>query len=153
MKWVNPPVVIMLHTGAPMLLDCGVHLPAHRVAGDPGRVALEAYPGYLARLITRESYKSDTVAKQSAARRAARERIFAGISGPDSPAGLTTVVPTALRKIILDDASGDHLDALLCAVQAASVAGLTDFGLPPGRDPLEGWIASVPDLGGMQKEH
>ena len=32
MKWVNPPVAIMLHAGAPLLLDAGVH-----VAGLHGR--------------------------------------------------------------------------------------------------------------------
>ena len=48
MKWVNPPVAYMLHAGVPLLLDAGVHLPGLH-AGDPARVALEAYPGLLAR--------------------------------------------------------------------------------------------------------
>ena len=48
MKWVNPPVVLMLHAGAPRLLAANVTLPGlHR--GDPSRIALEAYPGMLAR--------------------------------------------------------------------------------------------------------
>lgn len=144
MKWVNPPVVIMLHAGAPLLLKSGVHLPAHQVAGVPSRVALEAYPGYIARLITRESYKSDTKSKQTAARHAARERIFASIMGKESPAGLPAVVPEPLRHAILDDASGDHLDALLCALQVAQARNLSGFGLPCGIDPLEGWIAGIP---------
>lgn len=144
MKWVNPPVVIMLHAGAPLLLESGVHLPAHQIAGDPNRVALEAYPGYLARLITRESYKSDKKAKQTAARRAARVRIFASITGADSPAGMRAVVSKALQQTILDDASGDHLDALLCALQSAHARNFQGFGLPSGIDPLEGWIAGVP---------
>ncbi len=49
MKWVNPPVAYMLHAGLPLLLDAGVHLPGLH-AGDPRRVALEAYPGLLARV-------------------------------------------------------------------------------------------------------
>jgi len=144
MKWVNPPVVIMLHAGAPMLLESGVHLPAHQVTGDTNRVALEAYPGYLARLNTRESYKSDTKSKQTAARDAARLRIFASISSADSIAGLRAVVPKPLQKIIIDDASGDHLDALLCALQAARARNFPGYGLPSDIDPLEGWIAGVP---------
>ncbi len=48
MKWVNPPVAFMLHAGVPLLLDAGVHLPGHH-PGDASRVALEAYPGLLAR--------------------------------------------------------------------------------------------------------
>lgn len=55
MKWVNPPVAFMLHAGVPRLLAAGVDLPGLH-AGDRGRVALEAYPGLLAReLIARRS--------------------------------------------------------------------------------------------------
>lgn len=144
MKWVNPPVVIMLHAGAPMLLESGVHLPAHAIAGDPRRVALEAYPGYLARRITRESYKSDTRSKQTAERQAARSRIFASITSAKSPAGLRARVPGFLRRAVLEDASGDHLDALLCALQAAGTRNIPGFGLPSGIDQIEGWIAGVP---------
>ena len=45
MKWVNPPVAFMLHAATPRLLAAGVSLPAVGQAGDPRRVALEAYPG------------------------------------------------------------------------------------------------------------
>jgi hypothetical protein len=144
MKWVNPPVVIMLHAAAPLLLDAGVHLPAHAVVGDPARVALEAYPGYLARKVTRASYKSDTAAKQTPERKRERERIFAAIASANSPAGLPTVVPARLKKQLIDDASGDSLDALLCALQAAAARNFPDYGLPSGIDPREGWIAGVP---------
>ena len=48
MKWVNPPVAYMLHAGVPLLIEAGVHLPGLH-AGDPRRVALEGYPGLLAR--------------------------------------------------------------------------------------------------------
>src|SRR5690606_26065593 len=50
MKWVNPPVAFMLQAGAPRLLAAGVSIPGMH-AGDPGRVALEAYPGVLARSV------------------------------------------------------------------------------------------------------
>ena len=65
MKWVNPPVAYMLHAAVPLLLEAGVHIPGLH-EGDPQRVALEAYPGLLAReLIGRRSYKSDDKAKQT----------------------------------------------------------------------------------------
>ena len=65
MKWVNPPVAYMLHAGVPLLIDAGVHLPGLH-AGDRGRVALEAYPGLLAReLIGTRSYKADDAARQT----------------------------------------------------------------------------------------
>jgi len=52
MKWVNPPVAYMLHAGVPLLLQAGALLPGLHAGlhfGDRRRVALEAYPGLLAR--------------------------------------------------------------------------------------------------------
>ena len=47
------------------------------------------------------------------------------------------------RQALLDDASGDLLDAVLALLQAATAArhGPPCFGLPARMDPLEGWIA------------
>jgi len=65
MKWVNPPVAYMLHAGVPRLIDAGVHIPPLH-EGDVTRVALEGYPGLLAReLIGTRSYKSDERARQT----------------------------------------------------------------------------------------
>ena len=55
MKWVNPPVAYMLHAGAPLLQLAGVSIPK-MVNGDKDRIALEAYPGMVARSITKASY-------------------------------------------------------------------------------------------------
>jgi hypothetical protein len=74
MKWVNPPVAWMLHAGAIRLIDAGVSIPCLR-DGDAQRVALEAYPGLLARSVTRASYKSDTRSKQTPERQTEREKI------------------------------------------------------------------------------
>ena len=66
MKWVNPPVAYMLHAGVPLLLAAQASLPAHAHVGDPQRVALEAYPGLLAReMVGPRSYKSDDRAKHT----------------------------------------------------------------------------------------
>ena len=144
MKWVNPPVAWMFHAGAPRLLEAGVHLPG-LCAGDPARVALEAYPGMLARAITTDSYKSDTVARQDEARRDARTRIRAALLAGDHPLGLRVADGAPLAQRLADDPRGDWLEALLCAVQAAwALAQGPGYGLPATIDPLEGWIVGAP---------
>ena len=152
MKWVNPPVAWMMHAGVPRLMAAGVHLPGLH-AGDPQRVALEAYPGFLARRITPHSYKSDEKSRQTAARQAQRERIADAIC-EGVPCVLTgerlrVHCPQALRSMLIEDATGDSLDAVLCAVQAAQAAQLPGYGMPAWADPLEGWIAGVPPLAGQ----
>ena len=64
LKLVNPPVGLMYLEGAPRLLDAAVTIPG-MIQGDPERIAVEAYPGFVARAIDRRSYKSDTRARQS----------------------------------------------------------------------------------------
>ena len=55
----------MLHAGVPLLLEAGVSMPGLH-AGDPDRVALEGYPGLLAReVLGSRSYKSDDKARQT----------------------------------------------------------------------------------------
>lgn len=146
MKWVNPPVALMLHAGAPRLLAAGVDLPGLH-AGDPGRVVLEAYPGFVARaLIGRCSYKADDRARQTPDRREARARIVAGLERGDHRFGLPLVLGAALREACIADPAGDLLDAVLCLVQAAwgwQRRGQR-YGLPESVDPVEGWIVSVP---------
>lgn len=140
MKWINPPVALMLHAGVPPLLAAGCDLPGLH-AGDPRRVALEAYPGHLARrLIGRRSYKQDSAAQQTAERRAAREDLVQRLE-----AGVLDGVPPlrcspGLRDRLLDDGKGDCLDAALCLVAAGWAATRPDFGRPADSDPLEGWI-------------
>lgn len=135
MKLVNPPVALMFHAGAPRLADAGVHLPG-LADGDRSRVALEAYPGLFARSIVRDSYKNDAAAKQTPERRAARQAIAAAL-----PAALRP----GLRKQLIDDASGDALDAVICATQAAWAwrRRRRNFGLPARVDACEGWIVSA----------
>jgi hypothetical protein len=54
----------------------------------------------------------------------------------------------AQRDTLVEDASGDALDAVLCLLQAAwgwqrHVNGDALFGLHVDLDPLEGWILSA----------
>jgi hypothetical protein len=145
MKWVNPPVAYMLHAAVPLLLEAGVHIPGLH-EGDPQRVALEAYPGLLAReLIARRSYKSDDKARHTPDRLIARKDLVTALEHGRSRLGLRLKLTHAQRDALAEDASGDSLDAVLCLVQAAWAArhGAPHYGLPQDLDPLEGWIVSA----------
>ena len=143
MKWVNPPVAYMLHAGVPRLIDAGVHLPALH-SGDATRVALEAYPGLLAReLLGARSYKSDDKARQTPERLIARKVMLEALEQGRSRLGIRVAMSHAQRDALAADASGDRLDALLCLVQAAWASTRADHGLPPAVDPVEGWIVSA----------
>jgi hypothetical protein len=146
MKWVNPPVAYMLHAGLPLMLRAGLDFPGLH-PGDTQRVALEAYPGWLARkLIGTRSYKSDDKAKQTAERLIARKDILqALVSGQ---VGVTLYLRPAQHDAVVADASGDKLDAVMCMVQAAvaqqcHAQGDMRYGLPKDMDTLEGWITGV----------
>ena len=149
MKWVNPPVAFMLHAGVPPLLAAGASLPGLHAGSHRGRVALEAYPGLLAReLIGRRSYKSDEPARQTPDRLAARGDLLAALEAGASRLGLRLVPSGAQRAELLGDARGDHIDAALCLVQAAWSAQRAStpgpgYGLPERFDPLEGWIVTA----------
>jgi len=149
MKWVNPPVAYMLRAGLPLLLDAGVHLPGLH-AGDAQRVALEAYPGLLAReVLQRRSYKSDDAAKQTPERLIARKDLLTALELGQTRLALRLKLTHAQRDALVADASGDSLDAVLCMLQAGwaeqrHAEGDALYGLPPGLDPLEGWIVTAP---------
>lgn len=151
MKWVNPPVAWMLHAGAPRLIAAGVCIPG--LDDDPSRtdatrIALEAYPGYLARSITRASYKSDTRSMKTPARREQRARIVDALVAGRHALSLPIAIDVAQRDDLIDDGGADRLDAVLCAVEAAWALRRHDeghprYGLPDAIDPLEGWIVGV----------
>jgi hypothetical protein len=148
MKWVNPPVAYMLHAGAPRLLAAGVHLPGlHN--GDSTRVALEGYPGLLAReILGKRSYKSDDKTKQTPERLIARKDLITSLETGQTRLKLRLKLTHAQRDALVDDARGDSLDAVLCLMQAAWAQtrheqGAERYGLPPDIDPLEGWIITA----------
>jgi hypothetical protein len=143
MKWVNPPVAYMLHAGVPLLIAAGLHLPGLH-AGDVSRVALEGYPGLLAReLLGARSYKSDDRARQTPDRLIARIDLVDALDRGATRLALRLKLTHAQREALIQDASGDRLDAVLCLMQAAWAGGQPNFGLPAGVDPLEGWIVSA----------
>lgn len=144
MKWVNPPVAYMLHAGLPLLIDAGLHLPGLH-DGDRARVALEGYPGLLAReLLGARSYKSDAKAKQTTERLVARKDLIDALEQRRTRLGLRLRLSHAQRDRLVADVSGDSLDAVLCLLQAAWASGQPHHGLPRHVDPLEGWIVTAP---------
>ncbi len=149
MKLVNPPVGLMFFEGAPRLLASGVCVLPCAPSKD-SRIALEAYPGHIARKITRTSYKKDGNEGARPDRREARVEILEAMTSKHaSVAPLELVLPETLRALCVDDGSGDTLDAVLCAAQAAlgcvsdQHVGDHAYGIPPDVDPLEGWIVAV----------
>jgi hypothetical protein len=157
MKWVNPPVAFMLHAGVPRLLAAGVAMPGLHTpaaistaqAPSVGRVALEAYPGLLAReILAHRSYKSDDRSKQTPERLIARKDLLTALEAGQTRLGLRLKLTHAQHDALVDDAKGDALDAVLCLVQAAwggqrHAQGDPLYGLPADLDPLEGWIVTA----------
>ena len=103
MKWVNPPVAYMMHAGVPLLRRAGVHLPG-LCDGDRSRVALEAYPGLLAReVLGNTSYKSDDKAKQTPERLIARKDLITALETGRSRLGLRLKLTNAQRDALAAD--------------------------------------------------
>jgi hypothetical protein len=132
------PVGFMYYEGLARLLAADVTIPKMR-AGDASRVALEAYPGLLAfELIGRRSYKNSAEPD----RFIARKDIVDALEQGRTRLGLRLKLTHAQREALVDDASGDRLDAALCLLQAGWAATRPDGGLPAGVDAVEGWIAT-----------
>ena len=133
------PVGFMYYEGLSRLLAAGLSLPGLH-AGDEARVGLEGYPGWLAfELIGNRSYKN----QDSADRLIARKDIVDALEQGRSRLGLRLKLTHAQRESLVDDASGDRLDAVLCLVQAAWAAGQPGHGMPADVDPVEGWIVTA----------
>lgn len=134
------PVGFMYYEGVARLLDAGVTLPQMH-AGDPERLAVEGYPGLLAHeLIGRRSYKNKDEPERLIAR---KEMLDALEQGRSTRLGLRLRLTHAQRDHVIDDATGDRLDAVLCLMQAGWASTRPGCGLPEGIDPVEGWIVSA----------
>lgn len=134
------PVGLMFFEGAPRLLKSDVTIPFLK-RGDPSKIVVEAYPSVLARaLIGRRSYKSDAKLKQTNKREAARRELLEMIRGGALEESYGLKIKA--KRTLADDPTGDQLDALLCAMQAAWswLQRDSNYGAPAEVDALEGWI-------------
>jgi hypothetical protein len=150
MKMYGVPVGKMFQQGAPFLLASPCRVLPFDGAEKPTTV-LEAYPGLVARkFIGRRSYKNDDKAKQTTDMAEARRELIACIHGSRMGAGkgifdwygFNVAMPSVLIEECVGDPSGDNLDAVLAAIQAAwaQTQKEQNFGIPTNCDLLEGWI-------------
>jgi Protein of unknown function (DUF429) len=140
-KLYGVPVALMFFEGAPRLARSGVTVPTLQ-DGDSDRIVVEAYPGVLAKsILGTRTYKSDSRKAQSAQHLACRRELLTTLSkgATKQRYGFELIAPEEL----CEDPTGDELDALLSAIQAAWAwrNKAENFGIPIDVDTLEGWIA------------
>jgi hypothetical protein len=137
------PVAKMFFVLAPLLLNSGVNLPCLRETASPC-TCVEGYPALVANALwggKSPPYKSDTRSKQTVDKQDARATLVHHLQS-----GLLTetyglrVRPSFLEQTLINDPTGDTLDALLACVQAAWASRQDSFGIPVEVDALEGWI-------------
>ena len=123
----------------------GRHSSAKPHQGNPATLVLEAYPRLVADALGgRNPYKSDKPKTQTEEHRRVRQLIVEHLSDLSATRKYGVYVDWAdgLTTKAVADATGDVLDAVLCAVQAAW--GWTrreyGFGVPADCDLAEGWI-------------
>lgn len=142
MKAVNPPIALMYQCGADYLRASNVNIIPCRPTRDD-RSAIETYPALLARtLIGRAPYKHDGAARKDPARRHQRRKLIdALIAQAPQHWQLQISLSAHHRRHLIADGSGDLVDALLCAVQAAWAWQQPALLQPPStRLQAEGWI-------------
>ncbi len=138
------PVGKMFFQGAPRLFDSPLSILPCRPTMD-NRIAIEGYPALVVRrLIGKRAYKSDERGKQTGECELARRKMVQGLrSGQLLDAyGLEVQMSDTLAELLVEDAMGDRLDAVLCAVQAgwSYIERERGYGIPGDCDTEEGWI-------------
>ncbi|QPJ65890.1 MAG: DUF429 domain-containing protein [Candidatus Nitrohelix vancouverensis] len=142
LKLINAPLARMFFELAPRLQKADVSI----LPGAPGaskKIVLEAYPALVARRFAGK-YKSGSGAHASEFEDS-RKAILKGIVSEEfsQEFGFSTVVDQEIVIKALEDARGDVLDSILCAVQAAWGYSRKGYGIPNASHPMiqsEGWI-------------
>ncbi|GFO96490.1 hypothetical protein ig2599ANME_0679 [groundwater metagenome] len=130
------PVGKMFFQGAPRLLKSGVSiLPCHKNGSQ--RIVVEAYPKLVAnKLILKPKYKNDTKKKQTSQLIKVRQEIVNKLKSGciRSYYGFNVALKEDFAAKIIDDPTGDSLDALLCAIQAGWAYDHREhgYGIPDG---------------------
>ena len=134
----------MFFEGAHRLLESGVSVVPCRPTGSD-RVAVEAYPALAARhWVEKQGYKNDKPGKQTPEQREARQKIMYGLThGAVKYYGIEVLIEDRATQEMVDDPTGDTMDGLLCALQAAHayLERNDGWGIPDDIDVSEGWIA------------
>lgn len=124
----NPPAGKMFFAGAPRIEASGASIVPCAPNGND-RVIVEAYAAMVVKTLREGSYKGPMPDSRDA-----RRQIVEGLSGPlcRERYGLTVQMDKEHRLQLIYDPTGDPLDAVLCALQAA-------------------WASQQPDLDWMDK--
>jgi len=144
------PVGKMFFQGATRLLASNVSVLPCRPTRDSS-IVVEGYPALVARRwIGKRSYKSDDRNKQTSDKLIARQCIVCGLNSSEllDAYGFAIELSAEMADICVEDPAGDHLDALLCAIQAAWAYSQREhgYGIPAECNKDEGWIVTVPPL-------
>jgi hypothetical protein len=105
------------------------------------KLVVEAYPAMLARHLGHVGYKNDALQKQTERQLQTRRSMLEDILSGELETRYGLIVKAPRR--LADDPTGDQLDALICAIQAAWAWTMKAqrYGAPESADALEGWIA------------
>jgi hypothetical protein len=138
------PVGLMFFEGARRLARSSVCALPCRPNAD-SRVAVEGYPKLVVeRYASGRPYKTErSHAPDEPQRQAARRQAIRGmLAHSEQDYGVALSLAASIQSEAEFDSSGDTLDAIACALQAAwSVrTGLPKDGIPTDTDPCEGWI-------------
>ncbi len=138
------PVGKMFFQGAPRLLKSDLSIQPCRPT-DNARTVIEAYPALVARkFVDRTSYKNDNPTRQTSGQRGARKEILRGVRSLKLKDwyGFSVKLDEDLAEELVEDGTGDKLDSLLCAIQAAWAYTRREenYGVPETCDPDEGCI-------------
>lgn len=151
------PVGKMFYQGAYRLLDAGVTvLPFQRnqlSQVNLPRIVVEGYPALIARqLCPKQGYKYDSPpasAAQKSAKDFTRQEMIQKLCTQWLEADFGFRIDlNGHANTLRQDATGDSLDAVFCAIQAAWAYTQRDenFGIPQTVEAQEGWIAVPPDF-------
>ncbi len=159
------PVGKMFFEGAQRLLQSGASiLPCYENGNR--RIVVEAYPKLVAnKLIYKPKYKSDNKKKQTCKLEYVRRKIVKKLKSDCIRIcyGFNVELNEYFEAKIIDNPTGDYLDALLCAIQAGWAYGQRErgYGIQKGYE-FEGWIVDPDQMieqthtkseGRIKKEH
>ena len=146
MKLDFVPVGKMFFQGAPRILRSGASvIPC--APNESKRVIVETYPARAVEtLVGTRHYKENNRNKRNEAKqlelRRRRTEIVSSLLGEACRElyGHSVVLPQTECERLIEEASADRLDAVLCAVQAAWAFSQPNYGVPELHVADEGWI-------------
>ncbi|MGQ9523589.1 MAG: DUF429 domain-containing protein [Armatimonadota bacterium] len=145
------PTARMFHRGSPLLLESGVSV-VPCLPRPSERTVVEAYPKLVVHALVGKGVRYKSACGEAARRHAAdaRRRILKAAVGPRLRLayGIHLSMCPEVFERCAQDHSGDTLDAVLCAVQAAwsMRQRAPRYGVPPTCNANEGWIVDPAGL-------